>query len=121
MMVLLVLGGLQIATLGIIGEYLWRTLDEARQRPRYNIEKSVGGAIPAFNYPALSRSKENGTMTEVKTFWDDRAANPHATPRKLPILISGSVGSRLRQLNEYCQGASASSISAAVMVLQRSR
>ncbi len=51
MMVLLVLGGLQIATLGIIGEYLWRTLDEARQRPRYNIEKSVGGADSRLQLP----------------------------------------------------------------------
>jgi dolichol-phosphate mannosyltransferase len=34
----LILGGGQMLMLGIIGEYLWRALDEARQRPRYLIE-----------------------------------------------------------------------------------
>jgi len=27
--------------LGILGEYLWRTLDEARKRPRYLIEDQI--------------------------------------------------------------------------------
>jgi len=27
--------------LGILGEYLWRTLDEARGRPRYIVEKRI--------------------------------------------------------------------------------
>jgi polyisoprenyl-phosphate glycosyltransferase len=38
MVAVLVLGGGQMMMLGVIGEYLWRTLDEARQRPRYLIE-----------------------------------------------------------------------------------
>ena len=32
---LLVLGGVQLLMLGIVGEYLWRTTDEARRRPVY--------------------------------------------------------------------------------------
>jgi polyisoprenyl-phosphate glycosyltransferase len=40
MVVVLVLGGLQMTMLGLLGEYLWRTLDEARRRPRYNVERS---------------------------------------------------------------------------------
>lgn len=32
-------GGLILLTLGIIGEYLWRILDEVRKRPNYVIEK----------------------------------------------------------------------------------
>jgi glycosyltransferase involved in cell wall biosynthesis len=38
MIVILILGGFQLLTLGIIGEYLWRTLEETRRRPIYFIE-----------------------------------------------------------------------------------
>ncbi len=38
MMVVLILGGFQMTMMGIIGEYLWRVLDEVRERPRYIIE-----------------------------------------------------------------------------------
>jgi dolichol-phosphate mannosyltransferase len=39
MVVTLVLAGTQMIMLGVIGEYVWRTLHESRQRPRYNIER----------------------------------------------------------------------------------
>lgn len=39
---ILILGGLQLIMLGIIGQYLWRTMDEARRRPRYLVEDRVG-------------------------------------------------------------------------------
>jgi dolichol-phosphate mannosyltransferase len=42
MIVLLVLGGLQMTMLGVLGEYLWRALDESRNRPRYNVESFAG-------------------------------------------------------------------------------
>jgi dolichol-phosphate mannosyltransferase len=38
--VVLVLGGVQMMMLGILGEYLWRTLEAARQRPIYFLEDS---------------------------------------------------------------------------------
>jgi dolichol-phosphate mannosyltransferase len=41
MCVLLIVSGVQLAMLGVLGEYLWRTLDEARGRPRYIIEKRI--------------------------------------------------------------------------------
>jgi dolichol-phosphate mannosyltransferase len=44
MVVVLVLGGFQLIMMGVLGEYLWRTLDAARRRPRYLIEDSVGCA-----------------------------------------------------------------------------
>ena len=37
----LVLGGIQMTMTGIIGEYLWRTLDEARGRPNYVVDRLV--------------------------------------------------------------------------------
>lgn len=39
---ILVLGGAQMMMLGVIGEYLWRTLDETRNRPLYFIEDETG-------------------------------------------------------------------------------
>lgn len=36
--VVLVLGGVQMMMLGVLGEYLWRTLEAARQRPIYFLE-----------------------------------------------------------------------------------
>ena len=38
--VVLVLGGVQMMMLGILGEYLWRTLEAARQRPIYFLEET---------------------------------------------------------------------------------
>ena len=39
--VILVVGGLQMLMLGIIGEYLWRNLEESRKRPLFFIEESL--------------------------------------------------------------------------------
>lgn len=41
MVVVLVIGGIQMLMLGVLGEYLWRALDESRGRPRYFIESST--------------------------------------------------------------------------------
>jgi dolichol-phosphate mannosyltransferase len=50
MLVVLVIGGFQMIMMGILGEYLWRTLDEYRRRPIYLIERS---------YPMSPNSVEN--------------------------------------------------------------
>lgn len=55
MLVVLILGGLQMIMLGIIGEYLWRTLDEARGRPRYILETTLNDA------PAAAASRSSGS------------------------------------------------------------
>jgi dolichol-phosphate mannosyltransferase len=36
---LLVLGGVQLLMIGVVGEYLWRTTDEARRRPVYVVRR----------------------------------------------------------------------------------
>jgi glycosyltransferase involved in cell wall biosynthesis len=46
MVVTLTIGGLQMMMLGVLGEYLWRALDEARSRPRYLIEATTGDKAP---------------------------------------------------------------------------
>ena len=38
--VVLVLGGIQMMMLGVLGEYLWRTLEAARRRPIYFMEET---------------------------------------------------------------------------------
>ena len=42
MVSVLVIGGIQIVMLGILGEYIWRGVDEARRRPTYLIEEITG-------------------------------------------------------------------------------
>jgi dolichol-phosphate mannosyltransferase len=34
--------GLQMTMLGVLGEYLWRTLDEVRGRPNFVIDEIYG-------------------------------------------------------------------------------
>ncbi len=52
MVALLVIGGVQMLMMAVLGEYLWRALDEARRRPRFLIEAHVGGDSPARTTPA---------------------------------------------------------------------
>jgi polyisoprenyl-phosphate glycosyltransferase len=42
MVAILVIGGVQMMMMGILGEYLWRALDESRRRPMYLIEQACG-------------------------------------------------------------------------------
>lgn len=50
MVAVLLLGGIQMLMLGILGEYIWRGLDESRNRPRYLIE----AASPEAQDPTVS-------------------------------------------------------------------
>lgn len=50
MIILLVIGGIQMSMLGVIGEYLWRNLDETRKRPLYFIEKSIKDEKIIYEY-----------------------------------------------------------------------
>ena len=51
MLAVLVLGGVQLLMIGVLGEYLQRILDEARARPLYIIERSLGFSPVAFSQP----------------------------------------------------------------------
>jgi dolichol-phosphate mannosyltransferase len=42
MTVMLVIGGLNLLALGLVGEYVWRILDESRRRPLYQLEERIG-------------------------------------------------------------------------------
>jgi dolichol-phosphate mannosyltransferase len=41
MVAVLVIGGMQMLMMGVLGEYLWRALDESRRRPRFLIEETT--------------------------------------------------------------------------------
>jgi len=49
MAAILFLGGAQLVTLGVLGEYLWRTSEESKRRPLYFVREGIG-ALPS--YPA---------------------------------------------------------------------
>ncbi|HEY9724042.1 MAG TPA: hypothetical protein V6D47_18715, partial [Oscillatoriaceae cyanobacterium] len=46
MVAVLVLGGAQMLMLGVLGEYLWRALDESRHRPRFLVEARTEARVP---------------------------------------------------------------------------
>ena len=41
MVLILFLGGIQLITLGVLGEYIWRGVDESRNRPLYLISEKI--------------------------------------------------------------------------------
>jgi glycosyltransferase involved in cell wall biosynthesis len=51
MLTVLVLGGVQLVMVGVLGEYMWRILDEARGRPLYIVERTLG-LSPAASPPS---------------------------------------------------------------------
>ncbi|MEI8183579.1 MAG: glycosyltransferase family 2 protein [Desulfomonile sp.] len=49
----LLMGGIQLISVGILGEYLGRVYDEVRTRPRYIVDRSEGFPIVPDNYDRL--------------------------------------------------------------------
>jgi glycosyltransferase involved in cell wall biosynthesis len=60
MTVLLVGQGLILTVLGVLGEYLWRTFDEARGRPRYIVEDAIRSRQSAVDRSALHEPHRPG-------------------------------------------------------------
>lgn len=52
MVVVLFLGGVQLMTLGIIGEYLARVFNETKHRPLYLVERHLPSGVPGAREPA---------------------------------------------------------------------
>ena len=45
MVAVLLLSGVQMLMIGVLGEYLWRNLEETRRRPRFIVETVLGGGL----------------------------------------------------------------------------
>lgn len=56
MIVILTMGGFQMLMLGVLGEYLWRNLEESRKRPRYLIENQTE------NLAMLPKNEQEGNF-----------------------------------------------------------
>ena len=59
MLVVLVIGGFQMIMMGILGEYLWRSLDESRRRPPYLIEASTDSRTGKDGLDSVKSQKTN--------------------------------------------------------------
>lgn len=56
LVVVLVIGGTQLLSLGVLGEYLWRTLEVARHRPLWRVaELEKAGTDSSYQYQNRSR------------------------------------------------------------------
>jgi polyisoprenyl-phosphate glycosyltransferase len=62
MTAMLVIGGLNLLALGLVGEYVWRILDESRRRPLYQIEDRVGFE-PDEQQVGVIAARTDGTRT----------------------------------------------------------
>jgi len=62
--IVLLLGGLQMMMLGVLGEYLWRALDEARRRPRWIAEAVIPAAPLGVSAEAVAAAGA-GTPSKI--------------------------------------------------------
>ena len=59
MVVVLLLGGVQMIMLGVLGEYLWRTLEETRRRQRYFVEDAYGLETPRIRERNITQASQD--------------------------------------------------------------
>lgn len=66
MVVVLVASGAQLFMTGILGEYVWRNLDETRRRPPFIVERVVAGSdAESSRLPAEDREATPGEVREA--------------------------------------------------------
>jgi polyisoprenyl-phosphate glycosyltransferase len=71
MIAILFLGGAQLISLGIIGEYIGRLYGEAKRRPLYLVRETLGMDAPIQGYPRLEPGGDNRNRADRRS-WHDR-------------------------------------------------
>jgi hypothetical protein len=63
----LLMGGVQLAAVGVLGEYIGRIYDEVRRRPLYAIDKAFNVQVRDSRGPGSSRRRcaDRGSSTRI--------------------------------------------------------
>jgi polyisoprenyl-phosphate glycosyltransferase len=81
---LLMLGGLQLLMLGVLGEYLWRAMDDVRRRPLFFV-KSLRGEFPHYCPPLPPQHRVALHPAVPDTFGKAYSMRPTPRPSIKPI------------------------------------
>ena len=79
---ILFLGGAQLISLGIIGEYIGRLYGEAKRRPLYLVRETLGMDVRIDGYPRLESGSTQHASQERRSWRDRRSQRDHRGERR---------------------------------------